>query len=209
MNYMDEINAFIDWLEINPLDAGAQALWFHLMAICHKSGSPDWFTVANLTLQAKLGVTDKTLAKHRNTLINKGRIAYKNQGKRKAGKYRIIPFNQESQEFGNQADNVFDYYQRYISPVISPTIAEEIGLWVDDLSEEIVIKAMDIALERNIRNWSYISGILRDWANRGLTTIEQIEADQMRFRGKKQRGDSGAQHSGGTQGDDLKYNYGF
>jgi len=51
MNYIKELNAFIDWLETNPLDATAQALWFHLMAICNKCGWPEWFAVANLTLK--------------------------------------------------------------------------------------------------------------------------------------------------------------
>ncbi|MDW7673199.1 MAG: DnaD domain protein [Bacillota bacterium] len=93
MNYLKEINAFMDWLEINPLEATTQALWFHIMAISNKCGWPEWFTVANLTLQAKIGITDKTLGKHRNLLIQKGRIDYRNQGKQKAGKYKIIPFS--------------------------------------------------------------------------------------------------------------------
>lgn len=92
MNYIREMNAFIDWLEINPSEAITQTLWFHLMAIANKSGWPEWFTVANLTLQAKLCISENTLIKHRNLLIQKGRIEYKNQGKQKAGKYRLIPF---------------------------------------------------------------------------------------------------------------------
>lgn len=92
MNYIKEINAFMDWLETNPLDATTQSLWFHLMAIANKSGWPEWFAVANLTLMARLGVSENTLVKHRNILVQKGRIEYKNQGKQKPGKYRIIPF---------------------------------------------------------------------------------------------------------------------
>ena len=105
MNYVKELNAFIDWLEINPLEPTTQALWLHLMAICNKSGWPTWFTVANLTLQAKLGVTDKTLAKHRNILIQKERIEYVNQGKKQAGKYRIIPFLKTNSESNTEEIN--------------------------------------------------------------------------------------------------------
>lgn len=94
MNYLREINAFIDWLETNPLDATTQTLWFHLMAIANKCGWPEWFAVANLTLQAKVGVDKKTLIKHRNYLIQKGLIKYKNQGK-KAGKYNLIPISEQ------------------------------------------------------------------------------------------------------------------
>ncbi len=92
MNYIKEINAFMDWLETNPLEATTQTLWFHIMAIANKSGWPEWFTIANLTLMAKVGVSENTLIKHRNILMQKGRIEYKNQGKQKAGKYKIVSF---------------------------------------------------------------------------------------------------------------------
>jgi len=97
VNYIKEINSFMDWLETNPLDATTQSLWFHLMAIANKSGWPEWFAVANLTLMARLGISENTLVKHRNILIQKGRIEYKNQGKRKPGIYRIIPFTSKNE----------------------------------------------------------------------------------------------------------------
>ena len=89
MNYLREMNAFVDWLETNPLDAMTQVLWFHLMAINNKCNWPEWFAVANLTLQAKLGADKKTIIKQRNVLVQKGLIAYKNQG-REAGRYKML-----------------------------------------------------------------------------------------------------------------------
>jgi len=93
MNYLKEVLAFHDWLETNQCDATEQALWHHLMAINNKCGWSVWFTVANMTLQAKLGGIDrKTLDRKRNDLCLKGRIEYVSQGKKQAGKYRIISF---------------------------------------------------------------------------------------------------------------------
>lgn len=89
MEFSDEMNAFIDWLETNPLEPSAQTLWMHLLVIANKSGYPEWFAVANPLLQAKVGISEKSLTKHRNTLVQKGLIEYKNQGKQQAGKYRI------------------------------------------------------------------------------------------------------------------------
>ncbi|SFB62716.1 hypothetical protein SAMN05216312_12247 [Cohnella sp. OV330] len=96
MNFEQELNAFHDWLETNPLDASAQTLWVHLMALAKKSGWPEWFLVINPLLMAKVGVTENTLSKHRNILQQRGRIEYRSQGKQKAGKYRIIPFTAHS-----------------------------------------------------------------------------------------------------------------
>lgn len=97
MDYTTEILAFSDWLETNHMDATAQALWFHLMTIWQKGGSPEWFTVANHTLEAKLGgVSKTTLNRVRNVLLQRGRIEYKGQEKIKGGKYRLISLTSQS-----------------------------------------------------------------------------------------------------------------
>ena len=96
MDFGKELAMFADWLETNPLDATAQALWLHLMAIWIKSGSPEWFVVVNQNLIAKLGVTETTFRKHRNILVQKGRIDYRGEEKKKGGRYRIAPFTSTS-----------------------------------------------------------------------------------------------------------------
>ncbi|SEM80800.1 DnaD domain protein [Paenibacillus sp. OV219] len=108
MNYLREINAFFDWLETNPLEASTQTLWFHLMAVANKSGWPEWFAVANPLLQAKVGVTENTLTKHRNYLVQKGRIEYKSQGKQQAGRYRLIPLTSN-----NEVNHEVKYEAKY------------------------------------------------------------------------------------------------
>lgn len=92
MDFAEEMTAFTDWLETNPLEPSAQTLLVHLMVIANKSGYPEWFAVTNPMLVAKVGISENSLTKHRNMLIQKGRIEYKNQGKQQAGKYRLIFF---------------------------------------------------------------------------------------------------------------------
>ncbi|MBL0387878.1 DnaD domain protein [Tumebacillus sp. ITR2] len=94
MKCCEGLVAFSNWLETNPLDATAQALWMHLFALWQKGGSPDEFVVANSTLEAKIGVTFKPLNNHRNTLIQRGLISYQGLPKRKGGKYRLLLFAQ-------------------------------------------------------------------------------------------------------------------
>lgn len=104
LDFLGETNAFSDWLETNPLEASAQTLWFHLMVIANKSGWPEWFAVANPLLQAKVGLSENSLLKHRNVLVQKGRIEYRSQGKKQKGLYRIIPFITSKNEV-NEGEN--------------------------------------------------------------------------------------------------------
>jgi len=63
----------------------------------------------------------------------------------------------------------------------------KIGHWIDDLSEDLVIHAMKRAVENNVLRWNYVEKILRDWTNKKLKTIEEVEADKHRFEAKKQQ----------------------
>jgi DnaD/phage-associated family protein len=52
--------------------------------------------------------------------------------------------------------------------------------WLDDSSflqpKEIILKAMNIACANNKRKLNYIVGILKNWENESLLTVEQIDS---------------------------------
>lgn len=198
MNYLKEMNAFIDWLETNPLEASAQTLWFHLMAIANKSGWPEWFTVANPLLQAKVGISENSIIKHRNMLVQKGRIEYKNQGKKQAGKYRIIPFaanievirevnrevmsgvnrevegsalfklNETKPNNPSSGPNPFRLFETEGFGTISSFVADNLGALIDDYGERWVCEAMKAAVLQGKRKLSYVGGILKSWKADGI-----------------------------------------
>lgn len=91
MNYIKELNAFYDWLEINELSPSAINLWYALMHINNKAAWAETFTVAESVLCVKTGLTDRTLRKVRNELKQKGRIDFTSR-KGKAPIYRINSF---------------------------------------------------------------------------------------------------------------------
>lgn len=94
MNYLKELNAFHEWLDTNPLDSGAIVLWYTLMAVNNKTNWKDEFTVANLALQAKTGLSRQQLDRARTNLINSERILYKKSGRvNKAGSYSMVSFD--------------------------------------------------------------------------------------------------------------------
>ncbi|MCP1124593.1 DnaD domain protein [Bacillus sp. 3103sda1] len=78
-----------------------------------------------------------------------------------------------------------DFYMKNFG-VISPFMGEEINNWVEDLNEDLVVKAMQITLENNKRNWSYVKGILKDWHSNNFKTVQDVEAAQEAFRRQQQ-----------------------
>lgn len=66
------------------------------------------------------------------------------------------------------------FFDKYIAP-ISPVIVQQIEDWENDLSPEIVIRAMKEAVYQNARNWKYINRILRDWYNKGAKSLNDVE----------------------------------
>ncbi|WIW27631.1 DnaD domain protein [Bacillus inaquosorum] len=181
MNYLKEMNGFMNWLETNPLSATTQALWFHLLHINNKAGWREWFTTSNTTLQAKIEISENTLIKHRKMLIDLKRIEYKPQG-RKAGQYRLISFEtpvseqepsekpvpapapapKETQGVDPKMKNAFELFENKIARSIGPIEAQRIGYMVEDYGEEKVMEAMKQAFRNKGSNvgLSYIEAIL-------------------------------------------------
>lgn len=105
MNYIKEIKAFYYWLELNPLPTGAIALWHALMAVNNMAAWAEEFTVANIVLQSKTGLSRQGLDKARNLLKQKGLIEYKKGTGNKAGTYKM---NSVCQIVGTTVDTEVD-----------------------------------------------------------------------------------------------------
>lgn len=120
-NYIKELNAFHNWLETNPLNATTQTLWYQIMHIANKTGWLDEFTIANITLQAKAGISENTLNKHRNILVQLGRIDYTSRGKNKAGKYSMNFFTSNNEAEGEVIHEV----ERAVVPAVEREVKAE------------------------------------------------------------------------------------
>ncbi|WP_283749685.1 DnaD domain-containing protein [Bacillus mycoides] len=78
---------------------------------------------------------------------------------------------------------VFSFYEQHFGS-LSPHTVEELSAWMVDLSEELVLKALQIACENNKRTVAYVKGILRGWHGKGFTKVSEVEADTAQFRKK-------------------------
>lgn len=73
------------------LSAATQALYHELVAICNEEGWNDTFKCSNGELCTALCIDEKTLTKHRLTLIQSGLLSYKSgQSKRAVGIYSFV-----------------------------------------------------------------------------------------------------------------------
>lgn len=71
------------------------------------------------------------------------------------------------------------FYQENFG-VINPFVFDEIYYWSNELSDELVLEAMKRAL-RQQKKWNYAVGILKDWANRNIQTLLEVEALDVEF----------------------------
>jgi len=104
MNYLAEILAFYDLVQVKQLSTGQIALWHALMAINNRCTWIEWFTVPNLTLELNTGMSRSGVLKARNALKQYGLIDFKVNGT-KATNYKMITIaksTQESNQIGKQ-----------------------------------------------------------------------------------------------------------
>lgn len=76
------------------------------------------------------------------------------------------------------------FYQENFGMVTS-YVTEDLLNWIEDLGDELVLEAMKRAIERNKKNWGYVKSILRSWLKKNITTIEQVEAEDVEFQNQR------------------------
>ncbi len=92
MNYILEMKAFYDWLEVNQLSTSAIVLWHALMHIANKTGWQDTFTVAVEVLSTKTGLEKQAIYRARAMLQNKGLISFQTRKGNQATIYQMHSF---------------------------------------------------------------------------------------------------------------------
>ncbi|PEB50319.1 hypothetical protein CON65_12160 [Bacillus pseudomycoides] len=87
-------------------------------------------------------------------------------------------------EEAEPGSSVFMFYEQNFGS-LSPYTADELSEWMADLSEELVLKALQIAHENNKRTLAYVKGILRDWQGKGYRKLIEVEEAAVKFRKKE------------------------
>ncbi|EPH73391.1 DnaD domain-containing protein [Enterococcus faecalis] len=91
----------------------------------------------------------------------------------------------ENNGFGLMSSKTMTDFDYWISDF------EKIGASQKD-AEQLIVKAIEIAIDANARNYNYINAILKDWEQRGFKSVEEREAARKQKKTtKKQKSNTG------------------
>ncbi|MEH7236395.1 DnaD domain-containing protein [Bacillus sp. JJ1562] len=82
-------------------------------------------------------------------------------------------------------ENPFNFFEQNGFGSISSYISEKIQAWSNDLSDELIIEAMKLAIENASKRWSYVEAILRDWVDKGYQTLDDVQAARLAYKQQK------------------------
>lgn len=91
------------------------------------------------------------------------------------------PSNQRAKE------NAFTFFEQNGFGMLGLHISDKINAWIEDISEELVLQAMKIAVENGAISWNYVETILRDWSSKKFKSLEDYEAHERKRAQDKSR----------------------
>ena len=78
--------------------------------------------------------------------------------------------------------NPYEFYQQNFG-VLAPFVSEDLKHWVDDIGIELVVEAMSRAV-KDQKGYKYATGIMKNWTNRNIRTMDDVKADDVAFQNK-------------------------
>lgn len=86
------------------------------------------------------------------------------------------------------------FYEENGFGMLTPFTIQKMEEWVDDLTEkgastqeadDLIVKALEIAVANNAKKWAYVNGILTSWYGKGLYTASSVEAQEKLYQANK------------------------
>ena len=74
-------------------------------------------------------------------------------------------------------DNVLDFYLNNINPIPTPREIELLESYETDTPEELILYAMEKAVDNKARSMGYIKSILNSWKAKGITTLAEAKEE--------------------------------
>lgn len=93
---------------------------------------------------------------------------------------QLIP---ENQQLDSCIDEVIDFYNENIG-MITAYGKEIFEDYLKEMPKELLIYAMQLAVEANARNIKYIKAILNNWVNAGVKTLIEAQEESRAFKNR-------------------------
>lgn len=160
VNYIREINAFYNELEIKPLSSSAISLWYALLHLNNRCGWKDSFSVPVGTLSLKSGLSDRTIVNARNELKTKDYLTFQSREGNRSAIYQL------KRLYANFADNLSDNSSYNVSCNLSDNSSDNVSaLFKHKPKQKLLSPTTTSAGENNI----FIA-----FENEGFGTISDI-----------------------------------
>ncbi|WP_404274110.1 DnaD domain protein [Fructilactobacillus sanfranciscensis] len=75
-------------------------------------------------------------------------------------------------------------FQTNIANVSSSYVTEQINDWINTVGADLVMRAVEVAIENTAHSFKYVNSILTDWQKKNIKTVEQAN-DYMAEHNKK------------------------
>lgn len=89
-------------------------------------------------------------------------------------------YKEEDKDIDKQQDKddetIVEFFSNNIHSM-TPIEYDKITSWEDIFSDDVIKKAIEIAVTNNVRTYSYIEAILRNWQKKGYKTVIDIEQE--------------------------------
>ena len=111
----------------------------------------------------------------------------KNEKPKKANGFFENPNDNENDNENDNVVGLCSTIERNFGRTIAPLEYDVIKSWVDNnISEELIVYATQIAVCNNACSVKYIDRILEDWQRKKITTLEQAKKANEKFKNKKE-----------------------
>ena len=90
----------------------------------------------------------------------------------------------EERELPRLPVRIVKLYESNIAP-LTPITLRGLDDWLNDMSEGVVIYAIEEAVKNNKRNYRYIEAILRNHFNAGRTTLAEVQGAKRAYKGNE------------------------
>lgn len=100
---------------------------------------------------------------------------------------KILKSEEEKERARVPQKNPFQFFEENGFGTIGSYISEKITAWCTDLTDDLVVMAMELAVEHGCKSWKYVEAILRDFVDKGHETRKDVEAAHLAFKEKKKK----------------------